>query len=217
MCLRDRYSRALFADAETVRCAPDILFAYPMPERNADEKQVFVSVIDCASKKEGDRDLSDYEPAYIETMVKLSTGFIDKGYKVVLSSFCQAEGDENAVRKIRTHLPADQTMEVHYHGMDPQEILDQISASSIVIASRFHAAVLGFAADKPVLPVIYSDKTKHVLEDTGFQGQYLDIRHLEPVDIDAFIQDMDLQRLRGIDKLKKEAEIHFMKLDQLLK
>lgn len=217
VCLRDRYSQALFADVETVRCAPDILFSYPMPERNADEKKVFVSVIDCASKDEGDNDLTVYEHAYIETMVTLLTGLIEKGYKIVLSSFCKAEGDENAIEKIRAELPEDKTKAVNYNGTNAQEVLDQISESSMIIASRFHAAIFGFAADKPVLPVIYSDKTKHVLEDASFQGQCLDIRNLEQIDIDALIKNSDRQRLPKIDQLKKESESHFMKLDPLLK
>ena len=216
VCLRDRYSQALFSDVEKVRYAPDILFSYPLQEKPLDEKQIFVSAIDCASKDEGDNRLTGYEHSYIETMVYLLTGFVEKGYKVVLSSFCKAEGDENAIKRIRSEIPADRTTIINYDGTNSQEVLDKISESSMIIASRFHAAIFGFAADKPVFPVIYSDKTKHVLEDVGFKGQYLDIRHLEQIDVNSLLENLDGQRLSNIDRLKKESELHFMKLDQVL-
>ena len=217
VCLRDRYSQALFSDVEKVRYAPDILFSYPLQERPLAEKQVFVSVIDCASKDEGDNNLTNYEHSYIAMMVKLLTCFIEKGYKIVLSSFCKAEGDLNAIERIRSAIPADSAIVVDYNGTNSQEVLDKISESSIIIASRFHAAIFGFAANKPVFPVIYSDKTKHVLEDAGFQGKYMDIRHLEQIDINALLADLDRQRLSDIDRIKKESKLHFMKLDQVLK
>lgn len=216
VCLRDRYSQALFSDVETVRYAPDILFAYPIQEKQLDEKQVFVSVVDCTSKDEGDNKLADYQQSYIYSMVNVLKGFIGKGYKIILSSFCKAEGDEAAVELIRAMLSTDMVEVVNYNGINAPAILDKISESSFVIATRFHAAILGFAAGKPVLPVVYSDKTSHVLEDIYFAGQYLDIRKSKQIDIDSLLMNKNNQKLSEIDKIKKQSEIHFMKLDQIL-
>lgn len=217
VCLRDRYSRYLFSDIETVRYAPDILFSYPIMEMPSEEKQIFVSVIDCELKDEGENRLCAYEQSYIETMVCMLNGFIERGYKVILSSFCKAEGDENAVETISSKLQAGMIAIVNYDGMNYQEILDKISGSSFVVASRFHAAILGFASNKPVLPIIYSDKTKHVLEDVGFKGKYLDIRHLEQIDIDLLLENCDDQKLANIGELKSQSLSHFIKLDQVLR
>lgn len=38
VCFRDQYSHSLFPDNEKVRCAPDILYAYPMPKVAVNEK-----------------------------------------------------------------------------------------------------------------------------------------------------------------------------------
>lgn len=48
------------------------------------------------------------------------------------------------------------------------EILSEISASEYVIALRFHATVLGLAAGCKVLPLLYSNKTRHVFEDLEY-------------------------------------------------
>lgn len=215
VCFRDRYSYSLFSDIETVRCAPDILFSYPMKNETSREKQVFVSVIDCASKEEGDNKLINYEQAYIENMSSMLTELIEKGYKVVLSSFCKCEGDENAVEKICSQIPSEMTTVINYNGVNSQEVLAQIEKSAFIIASRFHAAILGFAAEKPVLPVIYSDKTKYVLEDVGFKGIYLDIRCLEHLDVNNVISNINNQMLDNIDEIKKDAQLHFKKLDNI--
>ena len=40
-----------------------------------------------------------------------------------------------------------------------------MSSSVYIIAARFHGTILGLAAEKSVFPILYSDKTKYVLED----------------------------------------------------
>lgn len=48
------------------------------------------------------------------------------------------------------------------------EVLRELAASEIVVGTRFHATILGLVAGARVLPIMYSDKTKHVLEDIHF-------------------------------------------------
>ncbi|MBR2553966.1 MAG: polysaccharide pyruvyl transferase family protein [Aeriscardovia sp.] len=216
VCFRDKYSQSLFSDVKTVRCAPDILFSYPIEESVSKEKKVFVSVIDCATKDEGDNKLISFAHSYISTIINILTRFIDEGYHVVLSSFCKTEGDENTVELIRSQIPPAMTAVVNYDGTNSQEVLKQISESSFIIASRFHAAILGFAAEKPVLPVIYSDKTIHVLDDVGFSGELIDIRSSDQFDLSTLLMNPEKQRLADVGKIKKQSELHFLKLDQML-
>lgn len=94
-------------------------------------------------------------------------------------------------------------------------MLQCISNSSIVICSRFHATILGILAGKPVIPIVYSDKTIHMLNDIGFKGLVIDIRNLNS---SYYPQDFDLEKQRffGCNALNRESQKQFWGLDKIL-
>lgn len=214
VCFRDEYSYDLFRNVDTVRRAPDILFSYPMPQVTVEEKQIFVSVINCAARDES-HGLTEHDAAYVDNMARLLTKYRREGYRLVLSSFCAHEGDEEGIRKLLSAMAAEKDPDIqilNYNGTDADELTAAIARSGMVIAARFHAAILAIAAGRPVLPVIYSDKTLHVLEDLGFAGPMIDIRTCRDyTDVGqpaAFAVDRE--------KLAQEAKKHFEKLDEVL-
>lgn len=209
VCFRDRYSRELFLNVNTVRRSPDILFSYPMPECAVKEDQIFVSVINCAGR-DGCHGLSHHDERYVANMASLLRRLLDAGRKLVLASFCAEEGDEAGIRKILAAMGCEQDPSVrvlHYDGTNVEEITSAIAESGGVIATRFHAAILAISAKRPVLPIIYSDKTKHVLEDLGFTGIVYDLRE----DLDWNQVDMS-----SADAPAVIGAGHFEKLDGLL-
>lgn len=218
VCFRDRYSAELFTDVPTVRQAPDILFNCPMPKVAVDEKNVFVSLIDCASRDDS-HGLADLDNSYISGMSKLLQGYLDNGHTLTLASFCRHEGDENAIAKIRQALGITENdsrvRNLCYTGTNADELLAAIAGAGFVIASRFHAAILALAAGRPVLPVIYSDKTTHVLEDLGFNGITVDLRKENWVGYAE--ADSNRSIVTPIDTVKDQAQGHFAVLEQLIK
>ena len=210
VCFRDNYSKSLFAGVETVRCAPDILFSYPMPKTSVKEKQVFVSVINCAGRDES-HDLNGCDERYVANMAKLLRGYLDDGCRLVLSSFCKEEGDEEGIAKILAAMGASGDPRIRvlcYDGTNADDLTQAIAESGCVVATRFHATILALAAGRPVLPIIYSDKTKHVLEDLGFAGKTFDLRSNEPWGL----IDAAQANAPNIDALR-----HFESLDKILK
>ena len=65
---------------------------------------------------------------------------------------------------------------IYYDGENQHEILKQLATSEIVIATRFHAVVLGLVSQCRVLPVLYSNKTKNILKDLNINGNMADIK-----------------------------------------
>lgn len=215
VCFRDQYSYDLFQDVPTVRRAPDILFSYPMPQVPVEEKQIFVSIINCAARDES-HSLTAYDASYVQNMAKLLTKYRREGYRLVLSSFCACEGDEEGIRKILKAMDAENATDIqvlNYDGTNAEELTTAIAQSELVIASRFHATILALAAGRPVLPVIYSDKTLHVLEDLGFDGPMIDLRTCGDYTAVRRPACFALDR----QKLGREAQKHFEKLDEVLK
>lgn len=214
VCFRDQYSYDLFREVDTVRMAPDILFSYPMPPVPVQEKQIFVSVINCAVR-DGSRGLTEYDASYVQNMARLLDKYRCEGYSLVLSSFCAHEGDEDGILKIlkAMNVENDPSIRVlNYNGTNADALTTAIAQSEFVIATRFHGTILALAAGRPVLPVIYSDKTLHVLEDLGFNGPVIDIRsckdYTDAGRPTAFAPDRRT--------LTQEAQKHFEKLDEVL-
>lgn len=210
VCFRDQYSKEVFKNVKNVRCAPDILFSYPLPKVKTKEKQIFVSVIDCAGRDES-HGLKDFDSRYVDNMVSLLLKYVDNGYNLVLASFCKSEGDENGICKILSklgHIPDSKIEILKYDGNNSNDIISAIVESALVIATRFHAMIFALAAKKPVLPIIYSDKMYHVLEDLGYKGAGIDIRDEDEWNM------KNAQVIHLPDDISIQAEKHFYVLDQ---
>ena len=207
VCFRDKYSARLFPGI--ARQAPDILFGYPMPKATVKPNQVFVSVINCVGR-DGSHDLQAHDSRYVANMASLLQQLLAEGKELILASFCKEEGDEEGIRKILAAMGAENDPRVrvlYYDGTNADTLTTAISESAGVIATRFHATILAMAAGRPVLPILYSDKTKHVLEDLDFAGQVYDLREETP-----WISAQMTEAATAIS-----AEGHFKALDLLLR
>lgn len=215
VCFRDQYSYKLFQDVDTVRYAPDILFGYDkIPTATQVKKQVFVSLIDCSEKN--DKKLRENHEQYIEKMADLLKQYRADDYHITFASFCTEEGDMRAIPQVCDKLP-DWKMDkdysvLEYNGYNAQDILKEMVESELILASRFHAVILGFLTGRAVLPILYSDKTKHVLEDLDYKGKYIDIRDMKQFESPFKIND-SMGKIDNVMQLSKEAEKHFESLD----
>ena len=218
VCFRDTYSYEKFENNPRVRCASDILFSLEMPKAECIKKQIFVSLIDLETKDEGQNKLSMYETSYMKYMEHIVRDYAEHGYRVILSSFCKHEGDEKAIDKIKSLLGdefGDQVSELKYNGTNSKELLYAIAESEVIFASRFHAVILGLAAGRSVFPIVYSDKTVHVLKDMRFQGSYADIRELRENEPHIVLNENTT--VDSVEVLKVSAQQHFEKLDVILR
>lgn len=220
VCFRETYSRDLFIDHK-VRWAPDILFSCPMPQVKQTKRQIFLSVINCTAKNEGETMLAEYQAKYVQNLCVWCREYIQQGYTVVLASFCKKEGDEKTIADLQQAMPMElqsgKLQKLCYDGTNSGQILEAIAESEYVVASRFHAVILAIAAQRPVFPLVYSDKTVHVLEDIGFLGSYADLRKNEPISFERVNKNFTEKILVPLEKIKKQAENHFCMLDRQIK
>ena len=82
----------------------------------------------------------------------------------------------------------------------------------MLYATRFHATILGALFGIPTIPIIYSDKTQHVLDDIGWLGDTLDLRN--PC---TDIEELQPHRLDEgtLARLRTEAAGQFASLDKM--
>lgn len=213
VCFREKYSYELFKSLPNVRYAPDIVFSMDTENvKITNRKRAIISIISCSRKLE-----EKYTKTYEKKMIELIEFLLQKGYEVCLMSFCKEEKDEEAIELILEHCDESirSKIETYYYNGNIEEALNVMGDSQIIIGSRFHANIIGLLLGKTVIPVLYSDKTKHVLEDMQIQPKIIDIRKLEEFEVSA-ISEEDLNYHIDITKQKEDAQSHFEKLDKQL-
>lgn len=217
ICFRDTYSYNLFKELDNVRIADDIVFSLKNNKNNKNnknEKNIVISVIKPSYRPY----LVEYDDLYYNKIKDISVEFIKNGYEITLMSFCKHEGDEEAIKEILKIIPKKHLKYVkqyNYRGLI-EESIDIISSSSLVIGTRFHAMILGWVFNKPVVPIAYSEKMTNVMKDINFKGVYTDFKSLHKLEAKEVFNSLFINPL-DVSAQIKNAEKHFEKLDEYLK
>lgn len=213
VCFRDRYSYNLFKDLPNTRCASDIIFSMDTSNvKITNRKRAVISII---SPK--DKINEKYNEKYEKKMIELIQFLESKGYEICLMSFCKIENDEetieNIIKKLSENLKS--KIEKYYYNGNIEEALNVLGDSQLIVGGRFHANIIGLVLGKSILPVLYSDKTLHVLQDMEIDVPIIDIRKLDEFDIQK-LTDEQLNKHFDVEIQKNDAKRHFEKLDILL-
>lgn len=215
VCFRDSYSQWLFRKMENVRWAPDAVFT-TQPRAYANKHQVFISTLDCKRVGRPPR-LRAMAETYADKVTAMAMVCMDKGWHVCLASFCEKQNDgivaEAIAARCREH--GYDNLSVHHYDGVLDGLLDEIAASDYVIATRFHAMVLGWLYGKPVMPLVYNEKMTHVLEDVPFWRGY-NITDLAETDPAQAVDELMRQPIPDCTELCERAQEQFLALDKAL-
>ncbi|WP_278627397.1 polysaccharide pyruvyl transferase family protein [Thomasclavelia cocleata] len=225
ICFRDKWSYNLFKDCNNVRYAPDILFDFDISNYlcNNMEKKAVISIIDCSSRNNNPNKLSTYHEQYIESILKIMSILNKNNFKITLLAFCTKEFDDKTIKNLLLRLNDDIKKNVSYHfydGLNLDIILHEIVTSSYIIGTRFHSIILGAVLKKPILPIVYSNKTINLLNDFNFSGNTINIMDLGKMEINEnFIMNNYLQdkTILTNEIIMINARNHFEKLNELYK
>lgn len=217
ICFRDENSYLLFKDLKQVRYEKDIVFQLDVPSKSVRQKLVSVSVIDPAHIP----NLTRYAKEYIDWIAKGAASLLQEGYKVQLVGFCESEGDkricEAIQNKIRSYVNGRKTEVVMYEG-NIDKILQQLSNSELIVASRFHANVLAIKMQTKLVPLVYSEKTTNVLNDLHFNGEIIPIECMCQYNLDELVHRCPDGKCESINmnELSKSAERQFYRMEEYL-
>lgn len=144
-------------------------------------------------------------------------------FKITLLAFCTKEFDDKTIKNLLLRLNDDIKKNVSYHfydGLNLDIILHEIVTSSYIIGTRFHSIILGAVLKKPILPIVYSNKTINLLNDFNFSGNTINIMDLGKMEINEnFIMNNYLQdkTILTNEIIMINARNHFEKLNELYK
>jgi colanic acid/amylovoran biosynthesis protein len=162
--VRDTASLDQLRAVPQVRLAPDMLFSVPGPAAGEPRAGVVVSVIDLTGR-EG---LSQHRDAYERAVADLVEDLVTvRREQVTLVSFCPHEGDEAAIGRVLDAVEERvvESVTTHFYRGDIDAMLRVLRRADTVLATRFHAMVLGFAFGCRVACVEYSHKLSNALAD----------------------------------------------------
>lgn len=209
ICFRDNYSYELFKELPNVRVGKDIVFSIK-GEKKEGEYILFSLIL--PKKKSG---LS--EDQYFTNLKNLVFDLVKDGKKVKFISFCSGEGDEEAIEKLSNMIPNEYQKNIskYFYRGDLKEALEVIENSSAVVATRFHAMILGFAFGKKVLPISYSNKMVNVLNDIDFKGKYATFSNFKNLNMEVLNENPRVSE-EQLESLAIDGELHFKELDKFL-
>lgn len=195
---RDLSSFELFRDLKTAHFAPDLLWAYGLPQVKKKENLIGISVINPKHKQGSE---NTYQ-TYIETHKKLCEKYLEEGKQIRIFSFCEKEGDFDIANEIVNGLNG--TIEIINYKKNIPEYLKQIGECNQFIAARFHAVIIALKFGINVVPIIYGDKTRNLLNDLNYPFQTVDLNTIENLNSVPFWEiNQDL-----ISNLKLESKKH---------
>lgn len=213
LCFRDRASYGEFSHKPAVRCSGDILMDNPIIRSESSmvtKKQIAVSII----SPEGKSEIACDCKVYYDSLAALCQEYTGLGCAVKLLSFCCDEGDEAACAQVLDRLEDKSGVEMVTYRGSWQEMLQVMAESELIIASRFHATVIGWTLGVPVYSLVYSSKTVNLMEDCGLHRGFTKIEHIRKLDAVTVAENAvlppDIHTFSG-------AEEAFARLDKLLK
>lgn len=212
VCVRDRESQALLS-MPNCRYAPDVLLALRSPITTPQPIAV-ISVIDLQGRPQ----LATQSSAYDAKLIELAKEANRRGMKAVFMSFCVSEGDHRVFQRLSPSLQREGIDASHHiYVGNTDESLGMLAAANIIIATRFHALILAWLFNKPVLPIAYSTKTENVIRDYGYRGHWVSVSDIESLSVGESINAIMSRERLPTDPLRQLAETQFAGLDAFLR
>lgn len=208
-CFRDMYSFNMFKDFAQVRYAPDILFGYKNYPEQKDGECIGISVINYENRDHGQEILQIYEKGIID----LCEHYRKQNKVIKLLGFCEAEGDKTAIERIVSKITNKKGINIVLYDGNIDLFLHEINSCCLIYATRFHAMIIGWALKKEVVPIIYSQKQLHVMEDIAYDKPHWNLLAGESLPKNCFdVQGTQLEDIT-LERLKTMSDNHFKVLD----
>ena len=222
VCFRDKKSYDLFNNCNNARMEYDVAFSLKRKINNKNNKNnkydnaIVFSIIDLSWRKTLKHKTEEYEELILNMIKRYA-----KTDKVILMGFSSHEGDNNAINRIYGNLSPEEKKRtsIYLYDGDIDEALNILEQSKGIIATRYHANVLGILYGKKILPIIYDIKTSNLLEDVHYAGKIININDITKENIKQLsnIKCNNNISQEIVDNIIKSSNKQFLKLDELLK
>ncbi len=219
ICFRDSYSVSLFPSLSNVRWTYDVVFNYDISNiKNPNIALKDYMLISVANLRK-DRDIaSEYSDEYIEMIKRIVIKRNERKQATVLLGFSKEQGDDIVIKQIFDDVFDERfNSSFCYPDISSESALSLFKAADSVLATRYHAMILGMLFEKPVCTVSYNEKTQHVLEDIERNVPFIKLDEIKDLDIDL-IEKKKTYKIpkEKLSKIKELSNKQFEELDKVL-
>jgi polysaccharide pyruvyl transferase WcaK-like protein len=197
---RDTFSRDYLASIGFKRAGdavyPDLAFSLPVariPDRRPEAGQqpvIGVGLMTYYDRRSTSEHGEGIYREYVETLASFVTWLLEHKYTVRLL-IGDAAYDTRAMDDLRASLGKRGVNERLGLGAQPiaseAEVLSELAATDVVVASRFHNVLLALMLDKPVIAISYHEKIDALMAGFGL-GPYC--QDIERIDLDRLIRQL---------------------------
>lgn len=218
VCFRDNYSFSLF-NGNNIQVAPDILFCYPSVAAIKPELKDYILISVINLNKDGENN-SSVAQAYIEALKKVIATLISYEQNIVLMGFCRDQKDDAIITQLQEFFSEySRLYAVNYPDISCHEATGYLAGAKYIIASRYHAMILGWLFGKKVFPISYNEKMQHVIEDLAPDTFYITTDSLDTLNSTDIWEDIlsSHNTFTDINSAVENAFLHFSALDKILK
>lgn len=219
VCFREKYSYDKF-EGENIQWGADIVFTYPKENivPFVENDYVLISVLDLNKDMQKDDENAD---RYIESIVEVVKVLIEKGERVVFLGFCEFQGDDRIIKRVCDECDNPEQIAIYnYPTISYREAVGIFANAKVIISTRYHGMILGWLFGKRVLPLVYSSKMQHVIDDINPEiptCNVYDINFSSATLMKSYEYVMKKIYSIDTDRLIKSANVHFEKLDVFLR
>lgn len=207
VAFREEKSYRLFKDSGNITLAPDVVLSMNISKRSSSSNYVLISVINPSNRFD-----EETSKRYFDYLVSIVNHYISNDILVVLMSFCKNEGDLSFAQKVAQKLH-NKNVKVYNH-QDINDSLRIIQNAKRIIATRYHAMILGWLYQIPTLAICYDTKMSNVIENFFPSQTCLDIRKLN--NLGSMPPRFSVIKSKTLNELIKSSQKQFRYLDNLI-
>jgi polysaccharide pyruvyl transferase WcaK-like protein len=201
------YLKGIGSPTNSDRIYPDLVFSFPeaMLSHDSNERTIRSTVglglMPYAGKYSSATDGERIYREYLKTLVAFARWLLTHDYDIRLLT--GDLGDRAALEQFEFLLKAswggyDGKRIINQPALSVEQLLPQIAATDIVVATRFHNIVLALLLNRPVISISFHHKCASLMEEMGLSKYCHDINQMDAERLTEQFQDVQ----RNADKLK---------------
>ncbi len=183
-----KYLKGIGVRTDDDHVYPDLAFSLPdaaMPRgvsRNGRRRVVGVGLMAYAWRYSSNNPSKAIHQAYLENLVVFVKWLLDHEYDVrlLIGDICDRPVTQEfkALMKMRS-LTYDEGRIIDEPISSVEQLLSQLAATDVVVATRFHNALLALVLNKPVISISFHQKCASLMAAMGLSRYCLDFNHLD--------------------------------------
>jgi polysaccharide pyruvyl transferase WcaK-like protein len=202
-----KYVEEIGLCAKHDRVYPDLVFSLPksvMPhdeDRERCKRVVGIGLMEYAGRYSAANPSGEIYTAYLECLVIFVEWLLVNNYdiRLLIGDACDTPVIEEFESLLNRRLELfDEKRVINEPTLSVEQLLSQIAATDVVVATRFHNILLALLLNKPVIAISFHHKCSSLMSKMGLSEYCHDINHMNAGRLVKQFQDLE----RNAEKLK---------------